>query len=118
MYFHRNVTNLNKAKIFYGEVQGLELLTENPDYNWCNFSLPASGISLSLTEDLKRGNKYKSVDRLEFSTNNLHAVKEKLEPVGIETGEITDLPGILSMFNIYDPDNNWVTFIGPPRVSE
>ena len=116
MYFHRNVTDLAKSQEFYIEILGLELIAENPAHKWCNLSLPVKGITLSLTEDQTKANKEPSVDGLEISVDDLVMVRKILENKGANMSDIIDLPGILSMFDVHDPDNNLVTFVGSPRI--
>ena len=59
---------------------------------------------------------FKTADSLNISIKDVDKVKDVLEAKGIECSDIADLPDMISMTSIQDPDKNSIYLIGPPRI--
>ena len=47
---------------------------------------------------------------------DLEATKSYLEGKGLETGEMTDVPDMVSYFNTVDSEGNRIQIVSDPRV--
>jgi len=116
IYYHLSVKDLDAMKNFYGDILEFEFASEAPpEFGWCDFKLPVEGTRLGLlrsNQDLKPGN----TTSLNVSVNNLADAKAMLEAKGVTTTDIQDVPDMISMFDIFDPEGNKVTFLSIPRV--
>jgi len=55
-------------------------------------------------------------DSLNISVLDLEEAKKILDEKGVETSEIIDVPDMISMFDIKDPEGNKIAFLGLPRI--
>ena len=53
-----------------------------------------------------------------IQVKNLVETKKFLDKNRIETSEITDIPGMVSYFNMTDPEGNRVQIVSDPRITE
>ena len=110
VYFQLSVEDLERAKRFYEEVFGLDVVWYmSPEAGWCELQLPGGGSRLGLNAGGKGGT-------LTFDVEDLEATKAYLEGKGLETGEIVDVPDMVSYFNTRDTEGNLLQIVSEPRV--
>ena len=103
------------SKKFYSEVLEFPVNLEIPEAGWYEYKLPVKGAMLGLSQ--YREGDFKIADSLNISIKDVDKVKSALEAKGIKTTEIVDIPDMISMTTVQDPDENNVYFIGPPRIN-
>jgi predicted enzyme related to lactoylglutathione lyase len=116
VYFQYYVTDFNRARTFYGDVMGFKIAWEmGDDVGWIEYDLPVKGAKLGLslvTEDkVKHGSA-----KLTLDVSDIEQMKEYLASKGVTTDAITDVPDMVSFFNINDPDGNPIQIVSEPRV--
>jgi predicted enzyme related to lactoylglutathione lyase len=119
MYFQLKVNDLERAKKFYEEIFGFEVSWYiSPDVGWCELDLPGgtSRLGLNTTEDGE--DILPDSGTFTIEVKNLEESKTYLEKKGVETSEITDIPGMVSYFNITDSEGNRVQVVSSPRIEE
>lgn len=110
VYFQLSVEDLERAKRFYEEVFGLDVAWYmSPEAGWCELQLPGGDSRLGLNAGGKGGT-------LTFDVEDLEATKAYLEGKGLETGEIVDVPDMVSYFNTRDTEGNLLQIVSEPRV--
>ncbi len=110
VYFQLSVEDLERAKRFYEEVFGLDVVWYmSPEAGWCELQLPGGASRLGLNAGGKGGT-------LTFDVEDLEATKVYLEGKGLETGEIVDVPDMVSYFNTRDTEGNLLQIVSEPRV--
>ena len=110
VYFQLSVDDLERAKNFYEDVYGLEVSWyTSPEDGWCELYLPGEGSRLGLNLGGDAG-------VLTFEVGDLEAAKSYLEGRGLEAGEITDVPDMVSYFNTADSEGNRIQIVSEPRV--
>ncbi len=102
------------SKKFYSEVLEFPVNLEIPEAGWYEYKLPVKGAMLGLSQ-YHEGD-FKTADSLNISIKDVDQVKKALESKGVKATEIVDLPDMISMTTIQDPDENNIYFIGPPRI--
>ena len=103
------------SKKFYNELLEFPVNLEIPEAGWYEFKLPVKGAMLGLSQ--YREGEFKTADSLNISIKDVDKVKKVLEEKGIDCSDISDLPDMISMTTIQDPDKNNIYFIGPPRIT-
>ena len=119
MIFQIKVRNIERAKKFYEEIFGFEnIWYEGPEIGWTEFNLPGDSPHLGLNS-VEEGEEFE-MDSGVFTiqVKNLEETKKFLEKNGIETSEITDIPGMVSYFNMTDPEGNRIQIVSDPRITE
>ena len=119
MIFQIKVRNIERAKKFYEEIFGFEnIWYEGPEIGWTEFNLPGDSPHLGLNS-VEEGEEF-DMDSGVFTiqVKNLEETKKFLEKNGIETSEITDIPDMVSYFNMTDPEGNRVQIVSDPRITE
>jgi len=116
IYFEIKVKDLNRAKKFYQDVFGLEVFDDaGEEAGWCSMCLPVPGVQLAL-QRVGEGNNHKSSASLIFSIFDIEAVESYLKKKGVTPRPIVDLPDMVSLLVMEDPDENEICFASPPRV--
>ncbi len=116
IYFELKVKDLNRAKKFYHDVFGLEVFHDaQNEVGWCSMCLPVPGVQLALqcVDEVNPSNDSAS---LIFSVFDIEAVESYLRERGVSTKPIADIPDVVSLLIMKDPDNNGICFAAPPRV--
>lgn len=113
LMFTMIVSDMPKAKEFYGDKLGLKIMNEyrqDEDRWWVSLALPEGGVTITLTT--YRQNFNPGTTALYFSTSDLAAAHENLLNKGVETGGIRDDlhgPGSgVKFFNFKDPEGNLI----------
>ena len=114
IYTIYEVSNINKAKQLYTEILQFPVLFEAPpEIGWVEIGLPVADAYLALR--LNQTGSIIPSTTLSLSCNNLEALFTLLQKKEQNISEITDIPDMFSYFSMSDPDENLISFIGPPR---
>ena len=109
-----DVNDLDRAIDFYSKILGFEPhFLEAKEMGWVELTTYVEGllIGLNLTEDEIKP----SSTGFLMSIEDCDAAKEYLDSKGVETTEIRDLPGLVSLFEFYDSEGNIISIAGKPR---
>ena len=116
MWFSVAVSDMPKAKAFYGDNLGLKIASDyrRDDHNWwVSLTFPERGASITLTtaqENMKPGTM-----KLYFATSDVAAAHKELSAKGVKANEVKDDlygPGSgVKWFNLDDPDGNQVFLV-------
>jgi predicted enzyme related to lactoylglutathione lyase len=119
MIFQIKVRDIERAKNFYEEIFGFEnIWYEGSEIGWTEFNLPGDSPHLGLNS-VEEGEEFE-MDSGVFTiqVKNLVETRNFLKKNGIETSEITDIPDMVSYFNMTDPEGNRVQIVSDPRITE
>jgi len=116
IYFQYNVKDIDRAKKFYTDIFGFEITWDGgTEVGWCELALPVKGVKLGL--NLKReGEITPGSGVLTFDVTDLDAAKSYLEDKDVKTTDITDIPNMVSYFDMYDSEGNIIQIVAEPRV--
>ncbi len=110
------VKDIEKAKKFYQDIFNFEVKWDGGnEVGWAELALPVEGARLGLSLAGDREIKHGS-SMLVLTVTNLDDMKAYLEKKGVKTTEITDLPDMVSFFNMHDPDGNVIQLVCDPRI--
>src|ERR1051326_7476944 len=104
------VTDMAKAKTFYAEQLGFQVVTDygEGDQHWVTLALPGGGPTLTLST--MHGNMKPGSMRLYLSTSDIEALHNELKARGVKVNEVKDDlygPGSgVKWFDLRDPDGN------------
>ena len=110
------VSDVKKAKEFYAEKLGLEIVTDyrrSDDNWWVTLTPPGDGMSITLarSSSVKKTTQPGTMS-FYISTSDIAAAHKELNEKGVKTNEIKDDlygPGSgVKWFNLDDPDGNLV----------
>ena len=110
------VSDMKKAKEFYAEKLGLEVVTDyrrTDDNWWVTLTPPGGGTSITLarSSSVKKTTQAGTLS-FYFSTSDIVAAHKELNEKGVKTNEVKDDlygPGSgVKWFNLDDPDGNQV----------
>ena len=79
------------------------------------FALPAEGARLGINL-IRDGEHRQGSGTLTMDVEDLDACKTYLESKGIDASDITDIPDMVSYFNLKDPEGNPIQVVANPRV--
>jgi predicted enzyme related to lactoylglutathione lyase len=116
VYTTQFVRDFNKAKKFYAEKLEFPINLEIPEAGWMELKLPVKGAFLGLSLHRKDQGEFVTANSLNISIKDIEKTKSLLDSRGIKTSEIVDMPDMISMITIADPDENKIHFIAPPRI--
>lgn len=109
------VSDAQKAKAFYRDVLGFELIRESPmgpGMTWIQLAPPGQAVTIALVtwfEQMKPG----GLQGVMVNTPDIDAEHQRLRALGLELTEIQQQPwGRFAMFN--DPDGNGWILRQPP----
>ena len=107
------VSEMAKAKVFYAEQLGFQVIADfgKGDHHWVTLALPGGGPKLVLTTT--QGNIKPGWMTLYLSTSDIETLYNDLKGKGVEVNEVKDDlfgPGSgVKWFNLADPDGNgWI----------
>jgi predicted enzyme related to lactoylglutathione lyase len=117
VYFQYSVKDFNRAKAFYSDVLGFEIMYDGgEDVGWAELKLPIEGARLGLNlqreGELKRGS-----GTLTLVVEDLEVTKEYLEGKELEATDIVDIPDMVSYFNTFDSEGNPIQVVSGPRIT-
>jgi predicted enzyme related to lactoylglutathione lyase len=116
VYFQYQVKDFDRAKKFYSEIMGFEITWDGgTEVGWAEFALPAEGARLGINL-IRDGEHRQGSGTLTMDVEDLDACQVYLKGKGIETTEITDVPNMVSYFNLKDPEGNPIQVVAEPRV--
>lgn len=116
VYFQYQVKDFDRAKKFYSEVMGLEIKWDGgTEVGWAEFALPAEGARLGINL-IREGEHRQGSGTLTMDVEDLDACKIYLESKGVDTSDITDIPDMVSYFNLKDSEGNPIQVVAEPRV--
>lgn len=97
------VTDMNAAKKFYGEVLGLNKTFEME--GWCEFSHADGAASIGLNQ-LREGDDERGATVV-LRVDDLARVQKELSSKGVKfEGEIHEVPGVVRLATFRDPSGN------------
>ncbi len=103
-----HVSSLDKAREFYVDKLGLEVIEETPALNL--FSVKAGGVRISIFGGYEPNTnpfEKKASTHIIFRTENIEQTIEELKKRGVEfKGEIFEAPGFIRDIATTDPDGN------------
>jgi catechol 2,3-dioxygenase-like lactoylglutathione lyase family enzyme len=99
------VTDIEKAKRFYGEVLGLEQKLNSPGDDWIEFE--TGNITLAVMTPHTHGYEFAPLPpgTIALRVPDVAAAKAKLEAVGVQVNEMWD-SGVCYGAGFRDPDGN------------
>ena len=104
-YIRVPVTNMEKAKHFYGELLGLERNTNTPAEDWVEYE--ADNVTLALMTPHTHDYEFTPLPpgTIAFRVPDVAAAKAKLEAAGVQVNEMWD-SGVCRGAGVRDPDGN------------
>jgi len=119
MLFQIKVKDLDRAKKFYEDLFGFKnIWYMSPEVGWTEFELPGDSPHLGLNAVLEGEEYEEDSGTFTIQVKNLEETKNFLEEQDVDTTEITDIPDLVSYFNIMDPEGNRVQIVSEPRISD
>jgi predicted enzyme related to lactoylglutathione lyase len=116
VYFQYVVTDFNKARKFYGDILGFKTAWDMGDeVGWIEYALPVKGAKIGLNL-LTEGKIKHGSAKLTLDVTDIEKMKDYLTSKGVKSDDITDIPDMVSYFNIKDPDGNPIQIVSEPRV--
>ena len=116
VYFQYQVKDFDRAKKFYSEIMGFEITWDGgTEAGWAEFALPVKGAKLGINL-LREGEHRQGSGTLTMDVEDLDACKTYLKTKGVDTSDITDIPDMVSYFNLKDPEGNPIQVVAEPRV--
>jgi predicted enzyme related to lactoylglutathione lyase len=110
VYFQLQVNDLDRAKVFYEEIFGLDVTWYlSPEVGWSELQLPGGAPRLGLNSSPDSGGV------LTFDVDDLVGSKRYFESKKIETTDIVDVPDMVSYFNLFDSEGNRLQIVSDPR---
>jgi catechol 2,3-dioxygenase-like lactoylglutathione lyase family enzyme len=125
-YFIISVTDLQKAKEFYAEIFGFQVLFDHKkaglqeDFGWVELSLPFGGARLGLNL-ARQGQVTQGSGQLCFYVRDVRAARDYVERKGAMTADVPDEYAGMAIgrsmygydaFTMYDPFGNEILFVG------
>ena len=126
VYFILNVTDLQKAKKFYADIFGFEVLFDykkaglQKEFGWAELSLPFHGARLGLNL-IREGRVKHGSGQLCFYVTDIKATREYIGRMGVLTDDVPDEHAGMGVgrteygydaFTMYDPFGNEILFVG------
>lgn len=94
------VADLDAACAFYTATLGFELVYRDDDGRWAR--LAKRGLELSLSEE--RAGDPDIVFTMDV--DDVRAEAERLREAGLEVGTVVEIPSVMRIVDVYDPDGN------------
>jgi len=99
-----NVSDFQKAKDWYREVLGFEVVYELAEFGWGEVQTPWNGVTIGLgqTEELKQGGTTPT-----FGVKDIAAARAYLDSHDVRfDGDTYEIDGMVKLCTFYDPDGN------------
>ena len=92
------VTSLDRSIEWYTSVLGMTLLYRRDDIGWCELTTAVDKVNVGLSEVEEAGGKGGAT--LTFGVTDIDAAGVR------QDGGIRDIPGLVRLITLYDPDDN------------
>jgi predicted enzyme related to lactoylglutathione lyase len=102
--FEYDVHDMQRAVDWYRSVLGLEVTFRGGDCH-TEFALPVPGTRLALSRAEKEIPIRKAA-RLFLRTDDLNAVETRMRTLGVKTGPVEDVDGVVRILWVEDPEGN------------
>ncbi len=116
VYTTQFIKDYKTAKKFYNEILELPINLEIPEAGWYEYKLPVKGAFLGLNQHTEKHGEFVPSNSLNISIKDVEKAKATLDSRGVTTSDIMDMPDMISMITVTDPDENKVHLIAPPRI--
>jgi catechol 2,3-dioxygenase-like lactoylglutathione lyase family enzyme len=105
--FH--VKDLAKAKRWYADVLGFEVVFDLPEQGWCELATPSKDAKLGLAADEAATGSNQAY--CAFGVQDMAAAKATLVKHGVALeGDVVELPGLVKLLYFRDPEQNRLMF--------
>lgn len=105
--FH--VKDLAKAKHWYADVLGLEVVLDLPEQGWCELATPTKNATLGLAADDTATGSNQAY--CAFGVQDMAAARASLVQHGVTLeGDVVELPGLVKLLYFRDPEANRLMF--------
>lgn len=119
MYFQLKVEDLERAKKFYEDIFNFEIeWYMSPEVGWCEFNLPGGTPRLGLNTIEESESISEDSGTFTIEVNDIESAKDYLTEKGLNPSDITDVPNMVSYFNIYDTEGNRIQIVAAPRITD
>lgn len=99
------VTDLDRSIAWYREKLGFALLYRADEIGWCELSTGVERVSVGLSESQEAGGAGGAT--LTFGVTDIEEAKAAMDAAGVrQDGGIQDIPGLVRLLTIFDPDDN------------
>jgi predicted enzyme related to lactoylglutathione lyase len=102
--FEYDVHDMDKAVDWYKTVLGLEIIFRGGDCH-TEFALPVPGTRLALSRAEKE-KPIRKAARLFLRTDDLDAVEARMRAMGVKTGPVEEVDGVVRILWVEDPEGN------------
>ncbi len=118
VYISVGVSNYARAIKFYQDIFHFEKKWDyGEEVGWCELELPVMGIRIGL--NLMRNLPVVSgTTTIGLNVTDLEGTKRYLDSKKVKTSDISDLPGLVSMFDMWDSEGNVLQILGEPRIKQ
>jgi len=99
-----NVSDMERAIEWYGDVLGLELVYKLDQHGWCEMATATKHVTIGLgqTEELKAGGTTPT-----FGVKDIDVSRKHLESHDVRfDGDTYEIEGMVKLCTFYDPDGN------------
>ncbi len=99
------VTDLERSIAWYRDKLGFTLLYRADEIGWCELSTSVARVNVGLSESQEAGGAGGAT--LTFGVADLEDAKVVMDAAGVrQDGGIQDIPGLVRLLTIFDPDDN------------
>jgi predicted enzyme related to lactoylglutathione lyase len=118
VYISVGVSNYARAIKFYQDIFHFEKKWDyGEEVGWCELELPVIGVRIGL--NLMRNQPVVSgTTTIGLNVSDLEGTKRYLDAKKVKTSEIVDLPGLVSMFDMWDSEGNVLQILGEARIKQ
>jgi len=104
-----NVSDMNKASLWFQEKLGFKEHFRNEEANWCEVQSAVSGVSIGFSQ--VEDPVVSSGTTLVFGVEDIESARDELEEQGVQfEGEIMEIPGLVKLTTFTDPDGHKFMF--------
>jgi len=99
------VTDLDRSIAWYADKLGFSLLYRADEIGWCELSTGVARVNIGLSESQEAGGAGGAT--LTFGVTDIEAAKAAMDAARVrQDGPIQDIPGLVRLLTIFDPDDN------------
>jgi catechol 2,3-dioxygenase-like lactoylglutathione lyase family enzyme len=105
------VTDLERAKKFYGETLGLPLAFGATEMGWFEFGGPnETHIAISHWLDTPNKPPARGGATVTFTVDDAHKTTDELKQKGVKVDNVEEIGSMVRLGTFYDPDGNRIQF--------